>query len=307
LKVIYLKKVEGIFAPIATIFDEAGDLDLEGFCDNVRKFNETKLSGLVVLGSNGEFALLSYREKMALVKSAKETLDRDKLLIAGTGCESLRETIMLSNESADIGVDAILVVTPSYYKSDMTDEALERYFTTIADGCKVPVMLYNMPRNTGINMGPSLVARLAKHPNIIGIKDSSGNISQIAEIIAKCPNDFAVFAGSGSFLLPTLMLGGVGGTLAVANVLPDYCAAIHDLYKEGDLDKARKLQLGLLNLNAAVTTRYGIGGMKAAMEIVGFHGGSPRLPILPASGAVKEEISKIIVDALKVFSEVCGS
>jgi 4-hydroxy-2-oxoglutarate aldolase len=148
---------------------------------------------------------------------------------------------------------------------------------------------------------------LAKHPNIIGIKDSSGNISQIAEIIAKCPNDFAVFAGSGSFLLPTLMLGGVGGTLAVANVLPDYCAAIHDLYKEGDLDKARKLQLGLLDLNAAVTTRYGIGGMKAAMEIVGFHGGSPRLPILPASGAVKEEISKIIVDALKVFSEVCGS
>lgn len=304
---IYLKKVEGIFAPIATIFDEAGDLDLEGFCDNVRKFNETKLSGLVVLGSNGEFPLLSYREKIALVKSVKETLGRDKLLIAGTGCESLRETIELTKECASIGVDGVLIVTPSYYKSDMTDEALKCYFNSVANESPVPLLLYNMPRNTGINMGPSLVASLAEHPNIIGIKDSSGNISQIAEIIAKCPNDFAVFAGSGSFLLPTLMLGGVGGTLAVANVLPDYCAAIHDLYKEGDLDKARKLQLGLLELNAAVTTRYGIGGMKAAMEIVGFHGGSPRLPILPASGAVKEEISKIIVDALKVFSEVCGS
>lgn len=304
---ISLKKVEGIFAPIATIFDEAGDLDLEGFCDNVSKFNETKLSGLVVLGSNGEFALLSYREKIALVKSAKETLDRDKLLIAGTGCESLRETIELTKECASIGVDGVLIVTPSYYKSDMTDEALKCYFNSVANESPVPLLLYNMPRNTGINMGPSLVASLAEHPNIIGIKDSSGNISQIAEIIAKCPNDFAVFAGSGSFLLPTLMLGGVGGTLAVANVLPDYCAAIHDLYKKGDLDKARKLQLGLLDLNAAVTTRYGIGGMKVAMEIVGFHGGSPRLPILSASGAAKEEISKIIVDALKVFSEVCGS
>jgi len=301
-----LKKPHGIFAPIATIFDESGDLDLKRFRENVRKFSETKLSGLVVLGSNGEFTLLSYHEKVALVKAAREVIAKDKILIAGTGCESLRETVELTNECARLGADAALVVTPSYYKSDMTDESLERYFTLVADESAVPIMLYNMPRNTGVNMSASLVAKLSRHPNIIGIKDSSGNITQIASIIAKCPKDFAVFAGSGSFLLPTLMLGGVGGTLAVANVVPNYCVAIYDLCKNGSLEDAIKLQLGLLELNAAVTTRYGIGGMKAAMEMVGFHGGSPRLPILPAANEAKREISDIVNAALKLFHEVCG-
>jgi len=301
-----LKKPHGIFAPIATIFDESGDLDLKRFRENVRKFSETKLSGLVVLGSNGEFTLLSYHEKVALVKAAREVIAKDKILIAGTGCESLRETVELTNECARLGADAALVVTPSYYKSDMTDESLERYFTLVADESAVPIMLYNMPRNTGVNMSASLVAKLSRHPNIIGIKDSSGNITQIASIIAKCPKDFAVFAGSGSFLLPTLMLGGVGGTLAVANVVPNYCVAIYYLCKNGSLEDAIKLQLGLLELNAAVTTRYGIGGMKAAMEMVGFHGGSPRLPILPAANEAKREISDIVNAALKLFHEVCG-
>lgn len=301
-----MKKPHGIFAPIATIFDESGGLDLKRFSENVKKFSETKLSGLVVLGSNGEFALLSYHEKVALVKAAREVIAKDKILIAGTGCESLRETVELTNECARLGADAVLVVTPSYYKSDMTDEALERYFTFVADESTVPVMLYNMPRNTGVNMSANLVAGLSRHPNIVGIKDSSGNITQIANIIAKCPKDFAVFAGSGSFLLPTLMLGGVGGTLAVANVVPNYCVAIYDLCKNGELDRAKKLQLGLLELNAAVTTRYGIGGMKAAMEMVGFHGGSPRLPILPATNEAKREISDIVNAALKLFHEVCG-
>lgn len=301
-----MKKPHGIFAPIATIFDESGDLDLKRFSENVKKFSETKLSGLVVLGSNGEFALLSYHEKVALVKAAKEAIAKDKILIAGTGCESLRETVELTNECARLGADAVLVVTPSYYKSDMTDEALERYFTFVADESAVPVMLYNMPRNTGVNMSANLVAKLSRHPNIVGIKDSSGNITQIANIIAKCPKDFAVFAGSGSFLLPTLMLGGVGGTLAVANVVPNYCVAIYDLCKNGELDRAKKLQLGLLELNAAVTTRYGIGGMKAAMEMVGFHGGSPRLPILPATNEAKREISDLVNAALNLFHEVCG-
>ena len=301
-----MKKPHGIFAPIATIFDESGDLDLKRFRENVRKFSETKLSGLVVLGSNGEFTLLSYHEKVALVKAAREVIAKDKILIAGTGCESLRETVELTNECARLGADAALVVTPSYYKSDMTDESLERYFTLVADESAVPIMLYNMPRNTGVNMSASLVAKLSRHPNIIGIKDSSGNITQIASIIAKCPKDFAVFAGSGSFLLPTLMLGGVGGTLAVANVVPNYCVAIYDLCKNGSLEDAIKLQLGLLELNAAVTTRYGIGGMKAAMEMVGFHGGSPRLPKLPAANEAKREISDIVNAALKLFHEVCG-
>jgi len=301
-----LNKIEGIFAPIATIFDTLGDLDMARFAENIGKFNKTKLSGLVVLGSNGEFALLTHREKLRLVEAAKEQISKDKLLIAGTGCESLRETIELTKECAYAGADGVLVVTPSYYKSDMTDEALKCYFNSVADESPVPLLLYNMPRNTGINIGPNLVDALAKHPNIAGIKDSSGNIAQIAEIIAKCPQDFAVFAGSGNFLLPTLALGGVGGTLAVANVVPDYCVAIYKLYKDGQMDKAKKLQLGLLELNAAVTTRYGIGGMKAAMEVVGFHGGSPRRPILPATEDVRRKIAEIVETTLNLFAEICG-
>lgn len=301
-----MNKIEGIFAPIATVFDASGDLDMARFAENIGKFNKTKLSGLVVLGSNGEFALLTHREKLRLVEAAKEQISKDKLLIAGTGCESLRETIELTKECAYAGADGVLVVTPSYYKSDMTDEALKCYFNSVADESPVPLLLYNMPRNTGINIGPNLVDALAKHPNIAGIKDSSGNIAQIAEIIAKCPQDFAVFAGSGNFLLPTLALGGVGGTLAVANVVPDYCVAIYKLYKDGQMDKAKKLQLGLLELNAAVTTRYGIGGMKAAMELVGFHGGSPRRPILPATEDVRRKIAEIVETTLNLFAEICG-
>lgn len=301
-----MNKIEGIFAPIATVFDTLGDLDMARFAENIGKFNKTKLSGLVVLGSNGEFALLTHREKLRLVEAAKEQISKDKLLIAGTGCESLRETIELTKECAYAGADGVLVVTPSYYKSDMTDEALKCYFNSVADESPVPLLLYNMPRNTGINIGPNLVDALAKHPNIAGIKDSSGNIAQIAEIIAKCPQDFAVFAGSGNFLLPTLALGGVGGTLAVANVVPDYCVAIYKLYKDGQMDKAKKLQLGLLELNAAVTTRYGIGGMKAAMEVVGFHGGSPRRPILPATEDVRRKIAEIVETTLNLFAEICG-
>lgn len=301
-----MNKIEGIFAPIATVFDASGDLDMARFAENIRKFNKTQLSGLVVLGSNGEFALLTHREKLRLVEAAKEQISKDKLLIAGTGCESLRETIELTKECAYAGADGVLVVTPSYYKSDMTDEALKCYFNSVADESPVPLLLYNMPRNTGINIGPNLVDALAKHPNIVGIKDSSGNIAQIAEIIAKCPQDFAVFAGSGNFLLPTLALGGVGGTLAVANVVPDYCVAIYKLYKDGQMDKAKKLQLGLLELNAAVTTRYGIGGMKAAMELVGFHGGSPRRPILPATEDVRRKIAEIVETTLNLFVEICG-
>lgn len=301
-----MNKIEGIFAPIATVFDASGDLDMARFAENISKFNKTKLSGLVVLGSNGEFALLTHREKLRLVEAAKEQISKDKLLIAGTGCESLRETIELTKECAYAGADGVLVVTPSYYKSDMTDEALKCYFNSVADESPVPLLLYNMPRNTGINIGPNLVDALAKHPNIAGIKDSSGNIAQIAEIIAKCPQDFAVFAGSGNFLLPTLALGGVGGTLAVANVVPDYCVAIYKLYKDGQMDKAKKLQLGLLELNAAVTTRYGIGGMKAAMEVVGFHGGSPRRPILPATEDVRRKIAEIVETTLNLFVEICG-
>jgi len=289
-----MKKVHGIFAPIATAFDASGDVDYSVFAENTVTFGATKLSGLVVLGSNGEFTLLSHEEKVKLVETARNHLPADKMVIAGTGCESFRETLQLTKECAAVGADVALVVTPNYYKKDMNGPALEKFYTMLADASPIPVMIYNMPGNSGVNVPSSLTLKVAAHPNITGIKDSGGNIVQISEVLAKAPEGFSVFAGSGSYLLATLMLGGVGGTLAVANVVPDYCAEIQENFEKGDLEKARKMQLALLPLNAAVTSRFGIGGMKAAMDMVGFKGGLPRLPILPAGEETGKEIARIL-------------
>ena len=289
-----MKKVHGIFAPIATAFDASGEVDYSTFAENTVSFGATKLSGLVVLGSNGEFTLLSHEEKVKLVETARNHLPAGKMVIAGTGCESFRETLQLTKECASVGADVALVVTPNYYKKDMNEAALEKFYTMLADASPIPVMIYNMPGNSGVNVPSSLTLKLAAHPNITGIKDSGGNIVQISEVLAKAPAGFSVFAGSGSYLLATLMLGGVGGTLAVANVVPDYCAGIQENFEKGDLEKARKMQLALLPLNAAVTSRFGIGGMKAAMDMVGFKGGLPRLPILPAGEETKKEIARIL-------------
>jgi 4-hydroxy-2-oxoglutarate aldolase len=289
-----MKKVHGIFAPIATAFDASGEVDYSTFAENTVAFGATKLSGLVVLGSNGEFTLLSHEEKVKLVETAKNHLPAEKMVIAGTGCESFRETLQLTKECAAVGADVALVVTPNYYKKDMNEAALGNFYTMLADASPIPVMIYNMPGNSGVNVPSSLTLKLAAHPNITGIKDSGGNIVQISEVLAKAPEGFSVFAGSGSYLLATLLLGGVGGTLAVANVVPDYCAEIQENFEKGDLEKARKMQLALLPLNAAVTSRFGIGGMKAAMDMVGFKGGLPRLPILPAGEETRKEIARIL-------------
>ena len=289
-----MRKVHGIFAPIATAFDASGEVDYGTFAANVKTFGATKLAGLVILGSNGEFTMLSHEEKVRLVKTARENLPQEKMVIAGTGCESFKETLELTKECAAAGAEVALVVTPNYYKRDMNEAALEKFFTMLADASPIPVMLYNMPGNSGINIPSTLTLKLAAHPNITGIKDSGGNIVQISEVLAKAPKSFSVFAGSGSYLLPTLMLGGLGGTLAVANVVPDYCAEIQENFENGNFEKARKMQLALLPLNAAVTSRFGIGGMKAAMDLVGYKGGLPRLPILPASEETRNTIAGIL-------------
>lgn len=289
-----MKKVHGIFAPIATAFDASGEVDYSTFAENTVAFGATKLSGLVVLGSNGEFTLLSHDEKVKLVETARNHLPAEKMVIAGTGCESFKETLQLTKECAAVGADVALVVTPNYYKKDMNEAALGNFYTMLADASPIPVMIYNMPGNSGVNVPSSLTLKLAAHPNITGIKDSGGNIVQISEVLAKAPEGFSVFAGSGSYLLATLLLGGVGGTLAVANVVPNYCAEIQENFGKGDIEKARKMQLALLPLNAAVTSRFGIGGMKAAMDMVGFKGGLPRLPILPAGEETRKEIARIL-------------
>ena len=291
--------LKGIYAPIPTPFED-GRLSLEHLRHNLAKWEKTRLSGLVVLGSNGEVVLLEEKEKLLLIEKVREQFPADKPVLAGTGAESTQATISLSQQAARLGADGVLVITPSYYKGAMTQPALVRFYTEVADACPVPVVLYNMPRNTGLNLPSAAVIELAKHPNIIGIKDSGGNIVQIAEIIAGTPEDFSVFAGSGSFLFPTLTLGGTGGTLAVANVIPDLCDDIYQLTCQGQYEEARKLQLAILPINGAVTARYGVAGLKAALDLLGYFGGPVRGPLTPLPEAPIEEI-KTLLRGVKVL------
>lgn len=286
--------IKGIFAPIPTPFAANEAIAYDRLAENLERWFATDLAGVVVLGSNGEYVLLTNEEKREMISFVCRHAPAGRPVIAGTGGESTREAIELSKFAADCGAAASLVITPAYYKSSMTDAALMAHFTAVADASPIPVMLYNMPRNTGINMTPKLVSELAKHPNITGIKDSGGNIVQIAEIIAAVPADFAVFAGSGSFLYPTLALGGVGGTLAVANVIPNECAKLLRLTEEGKHDEARRLQLAILEINNAVTGKYGVGGLKAALDLLGYYGGAPRMPILPAKPAERDDIRRML-------------
>jgi len=287
---------QGIYAPIPTPF-RADELALDRLRENMSLWNESPLAGLVVGGSNGEFALQTFDERVQLAAAVREALAPQKRLIMNTGCESTRETTRLCRAAQAAGADCALVVNPNYYKSDYTERVLERFFLDVAESSPLPVMLYNMPRNTGINLSTGLILRLSQHPNIVGVKDSGGNIVQIAEVIGGAPADFAVFAGSANFLLATLAVGGAGGTLALADILPEQCCRLYNLFRAGEHEAARRLQLGLLEINAAVTSRWGIAGLKAAMELLGHYGGPPRRPILPLGEAERAQLAAMLAQA----------
>ncbi|HRC54188.1 MAG TPA: dihydrodipicolinate synthase family protein [Bacillota bacterium] len=281
--------LKGIFAPIPTPFVDE-EIAYDKLEENLARWGETELSGIVVLGSNGEQPYVDEDEKVELWAYARKHFRRDKLVIAGTGCESTRATIRLTKKAADVGADAALVISPHYFKANMNENALETYYRDVADESPIPILLYNMPANTGLNMTPSLIKKLCHHPNIKGVKDSSPNIVQISEILRDVPDDFAVFAGSASFLMPSLVMGAKGGTLALANVAPDLCARICLLVEQGNLEEARSVQKSLLRLNNLVTGKYGVAGLKAALDLIGYFGGLPRRPILPVGEKEKEEI-----------------
>lgn len=286
-------KLHGVYAPIATPFT-GGKIAYDKLEQNLKFWLGSDLEGIVVMGSNGEFVLLSPEEKEELTRFVCARAKGKKPVIAGTGAESTAETIRLGRKAAEAGADAVLVVTPNYYKGDMTDPVLARFYTDVADNSPLPVILYNMPRNAGINISAKLAVELARHPNIIGIKDSGGNIVQIADMIRNAPETFSVFAGSASFLYASLALGATGGTLALANVFPNECARLQKLFETGKLKEARELQMTLIDSNNAVTGRWGIPGLKAAMDMIGLYGGDPRPPLMPLAEANREELRQIL-------------
>lgn len=286
---------EGIYTPIITPFDDMEEIDYSKMSHNLDLWGKTDLDGIVVLGTNGEFAYMNTDEKVQLIKFAVENFNPDKKVIAGTGCETTRDTIALCIEAAEAGAHAALILPPHYYKGSMNEEVLYSHFIETADNSPVPIMLYNMPKNTGINLSVGLVAKLSQHPNIVGIKDTSGNIVQLAELVRDTADGFCVFAGNAGYLLPALAVGVKGGTLAVANILPQMCCRLVNLFKTGKLEEAKKLQLKLLEPNFLVTGKYGIPALKAALDMLGYQGGLPRRPLKPLSLAQKEMVKSSLM------------
>ena len=287
----------GIFPPIPTPFDAAGEIDLKALARNFERWNRYPLSGYVVLGSNGEFPYLSESEKLTYFEAARKHIPRGKLFMAGTACESAHGTIALTKKAASLGADVAILITPSYYKSKMDAAGLSHYYQSVADSSPIPVSMYNMPANTSVDMAADVIIKLSQHPNIVGLKDSSGNLAKLGEVIRSARPGFQVLAGSAGFLYPALCVGAVGGVLALANIAPQECCDILSLFSHGKHEDARELQLRMIAPNTAVTARFGVPGLKAALDMLGYYGGNPRSPMLPLSDGQKETLRNILVEA----------
>ena len=290
------KTLRGVLPPVATPFKD-DELDLDSLRANLRAWNGTGLCGYLILGSNGETCYLSEREKDQVLEAAREVIAPDKLFMVGTGLESTRETIKMTRRAAELGADCALVLTPAYYKGQMTPEVLSAHFRKVAEAATIPILLYNVPQFTGVNMPAGLVAGLSSHPNIVGVKDSSGNIGQFTEIIRLSRPDFAVFVGSAPVFYPALCVGASGGILAVANVIPELCVQIQRLQEAGDHQGALALQRSLNPLAALVTTGLGVGGLKMAMTMRGYRGAQVRSPLdmpLASARTIEAELAKVL-------------
>jgi len=284
----------GVFAPVATTFGADGELDLAAFRANLERYATSPLDGVVLLGSNGEFSLLDESEKLRLIEAGVEAVARRKVVMAGTGVESTRGSIALTKRAAALGVDYALIVTPHYYSPRYDHAAYLAHYRAVADASPIPVVIYVMAAYTGVDLAPALIAELSKHPNIVGVKDSGGNAPKVAEMIAGAAPDFGVLAGSASFLYPALCVGAIGGILALANIAPAACKEIERCFLEGDHAAARALQLRLLAPNAAVTSRFGIAGLKVALDAVGLVGGAVRAPMLPLADGDAAAVRRVL-------------
>jgi 4-hydroxy-2-oxoglutarate aldolase len=288
----------GVFTPIVTPFLD-DRLDERGMRHNVERWMRTPLTGLVVLGSNGEATHLDDEEADRAIAVAREAVPRDRTLIAGTGRESTRATIAATSRAAALGVDAVMVRTPSFFKPQMTSPVFVQHYTAVADASPVPVYLYNVTMFTGVNLLPDAVEQLAAHPNIVGIKESGSDVAQIREYVARTPDEFVVLGGSATTYCEALCAGADGGVLALAGLLPELCVALRDLVRAGRLDDARDVQQRITPLARLIGTANGVPGLKAALDLLGYAGGAPRSPLRPATHAV--------VDALRTeLSALCA-
>jgi 4-hydroxy-2-oxoglutarate aldolase len=283
--------------PIATPFETDGRIAHDHLLANLERWNRTALAGYIVLGSNGENVHLSDEEKVAVLRTARQAIPDDKLLIAGTGGESTLGTLALTEQAAQAGTDAALIVHPSYYRAQMTPPVLVNHYRVIADASPIPILVYNLPPATGIDVPADVLVELSHHPNVIGVKDTSGNITKMGETIRRADPSFQILAGSANFFYPSLAIGVRGGILALANIAPEESVELYRLFLSGQLELGRQLHLRMLPVNLAVTTRFGVSGLKAALDMLGYYGGPPRLPLLPLDDERRRELTSILESA----------
>ncbi|MEI9814698.1 MAG: dihydrodipicolinate synthase family protein [Acidobacteriota bacterium] len=292
-------KLQGIFPAIATPFDNKGDLYKIKVQHNIERWNRLALAGYVVCGSTGEAALLSADERLQLFEWVAQWATPEKTLIAGTSAESVRETVRLTNAAAEMGYKAALVLPPHYYRSIFAKpESQMLFFRAVADQAKIPLLLYHFPQVSGIDMTPETVAALAQHPNIVGMKDSSGNLDGTKQFLAAAPKEFQVMTGSANALAGSLAAGCTGAVLALANALPYCCISVWEAHRTREADAAEDWQQRIRPAATVIAANYGIPGLKHAMDLMGYFGGPPRLPLVPVGPAAQAEIAKAF-DGLK--------
>lgn len=285
-------KLTGIFAPVPTPFLADGSVDEKGWRNNLRLWKTSPLDGIVVCGSNGELPFITFEERVLLTKIAAEEAAGKLKIMTGAHFPSTRETIACAAALARAGAESLLLLPPHYYKGDKN--AVLQYFLNVADASPVPIFMYNMPANTGVDMDAETIAEAARHPNIMGIKDTSGNMTKMGYLAQAAPEHFSVFGGTGNYLLAALSMGACGGTTAASILYPASCQKILSAFKERDLDTAMDLQARLTPVSDAITTRWGIPALKTALESRGMVGGPCRLPLRPLSDELRREVLKIL-------------
>jgi 4-hydroxy-2-oxoglutarate aldolase len=286
--------LSGIFPALTTPFGSDGSVSLAGLKHNIQQYNQTGVAGYVAIGSTGESVLLTSAEVEGVLVAVKESAAKGKTLIAGTGAESTAETIARTKRAAAIGYDVALVKTPYYYKPSYKPEVLISHYRRVADESPIPVLLYSVPQFTGIALEPPEIAVLAEHPNIIGIKDSSGNVQRVAETMATVSTEFQVLVGSASTVYPSLTIGARGAILALACALPEKCVALFEAVRQGQHENARELQSLIVRASKLIVSECGIAGVKYVMDQRGYHGGLPRLPLLPLHDEQKKRLSELL-------------
>lgn len=286
----------GIFPALTTPFEADGSVSLAGMKHNIGLYNRTGLAGYVVLGSTGESVLLSREEADQLLTAVKEAAAPGKILIAGTGAESTAETIARTKRAAWLGYQVALVKTPYYYKPAYRAEHFLTHYRAVADASPIPILLYSVPVFTGITLESPEIIALAQHPNIIGIKDSSGSIQRIGEVVAGAPSDFQVLTGGAAVVYPALAVGGRGAILALADLLPEKCVELFQLFQQGRHKQVRELQLQLVKASKLAVSENGIAGLKFAMDLRGYTGGVPRPPLLPLKEEKKSAIAALVAE-----------